>query len=147
MREATSARSVYADDRGELKSSCSENSTQYSEIEKESLGAAATATKAHEKGKADQPQRHDNMIPVERTITLFAKSTHIRIARAFAYALTLGTLKAWCILLPLLMIRLTEHERASLAFIALKSLNPEQAVKVADAAINSEVSHNVRTSQ
>ncbi|WP_439524657.1 hypothetical protein [Marivita sp.] len=68
-------------------------------------------------------------------MSLFAKRNHKKIARAFGFALTLGSNAAWFKFGFLLQVRLTSRERAALAFMALKSLERGEAINVALAAI------------
>ena len=68
-------------------------------------------------------------------MSLFAKRVHKKIARAFGFALTLGTDVAWFKFGFLLKMRLTSRERAALALMALKTLKRDEAIKVALAAI------------
>ena len=63
---------------------------------------------------------------------------HIRAARMLGYTLTLGTQDAWWGMVPVLMARLTPQERASLAFMALKSLGAADAALTARAALGGE---------
>lgn len=68
-------------------------------------------------------------------MSLFAKRSHKKIVRAFGYVLTLGTDIAWFKFRKLLKKRLTTHERAALAFMVITSLDRDEAIKVALAAI------------
>lgn len=52
---------------------------------------------------------------------------HLKLVRMLGYILTLGTQDAWFGLVPVLKARLNEHERTCLAFMALKSLDRENA--------------------
>ena len=61
---------------------------------------------------------------------------HLKVVRMLGYVLTLGTQDAWWGLVPVLMARLTVEERASLAFMALFSLDHECASQTADAALS-----------
>jgi hypothetical protein len=65
----------------------------------------------------------------------FAKDGHKRVARCLGYALTLATPQAWLDLSLILMARLSNAERAGLAYAALISLNPDDAHDVASLAI------------
>ncbi|OSQ46760.1 hypothetical protein [Marivita geojedonensis] len=64
----------------------------------------------------------------------FAKSDHKRVARCVGYALTLGNEAAWHGLTTVLISRLSDQERAALAFAALMSLSDEHASAVAEVA-------------
>lgn len=56
--------------------------------------------------------------------------------KSLGYVLTLGTQDAWRDFLTLLKLHLTPKERAALAFISLKSLDENDAVLTAEAAIH-----------
>lgn len=68
-------------------------------------------------------------------MSMFAKDNHKRIAKAMGFALTLGTESAWHGLTIVLMSRMTDAERASLAFATLKSLSEKHAYMAASAAL------------
>lgn len=68
-------------------------------------------------------------------MSLFAKREHKAIARVMGYTLTLGTDNAWWGLRASLQHRLEPHERAALAFMALKSLEPDQAALTTELAL------------
>ena len=61
---------------------------------------------------------------------------HLKVVRMVGYVLTLGTQDAWLGLVPVLMARLTVDERAALAFMALNSLDREDATMTAEAALS-----------
>lgn len=63
------------------------------------------------------------------------KPAHLKAVRALGYTLTLGDQAAWWGLVPVLMARLTVEERAALAFMALKSLDRDDATMTAEAAL------------
>ena len=65
----------------------------------------------------------------------FAKDRHKRIAKNLGCVLTMGTESAWHELTIILMARLTEAERASLAFATLNSLSEDHAYMTASAAL------------
>lgn len=69
-------------------------------------------------------------------MSLYAKREHKCVARCVGYVLTLGTTDAWWGIVPVLATRLTVHERAALAFIALKALDRETALMTAEAALS-----------
>ncbi|WP_422032228.1 hypothetical protein [Roseovarius sp.] len=52
-----------------------------------------------------------------------------------SYVLTLGTQVAWWGLVPVFKARLTAQERAALAFMSLKSMDRDDAVMTAEAAL------------
>lgn len=64
----------------------------------------------------------------------WAKSEHKKVARCIGYALTLGDEAAWHGLTIVLMARLSDEERAALAFAALMSLSDDHASAVAEVA-------------
>ena len=59
-----------------------------------------------------------------------------KIARCVGYAAWLDTPDAWLGLPIVLAARLEPHQRAALAYAALRSLDPEHAAVTADLAIN-----------
>lgn len=65
----------------------------------------------------------------------WAKGEHKKVARCIGYALTLGTEAAWHGLTIVLMARLSDQERAALAFAAMMSLSDEHASAVAEVAV------------
>lgn len=68
-------------------------------------------------------------------MSLFAKREHKAAARVLGYTLTLDTETAWWGLRASLQHRLEPHERAALAFMALKSLEPDHATLTAELAL------------
>lgn len=60
------------------------------------------------------------------------KQSHLRATRVCAYALTLGTHDAWEAASAVWQARLTESERATLSWAALRSLHHDEAVAVAE---------------
>ncbi|MFZ3583992.1 hypothetical protein ACOI1H_17725 [Loktanella sp. DJP18] len=67
-----------------------------------------------------------------RTIELMHPA-HQSVARAICYALTLDHVDAWAVLPVILQARLDERERSALAYVALRSMEEENAAKVAGA--------------
>ena len=65
----------------------------------------------------------------------YAKRAHKAVARAIGYALTLGDASSWDKLTSLLILRLSDAERAALAYSSLRSLCAEHAALVVEAAI------------
>ncbi|MEM1150774.1 MAG: hypothetical protein AAGI03_09475, partial [Pseudomonadota bacterium] len=65
----------------------------------------------------------------------WAKDPHKRTARMLGYVLTLGTHDAWFGFRTVVQQRLTIEERTCLAFMALKALPHDDALKTAEAAI------------
>ncbi|WP_238368901.1 hypothetical protein [Heliomarina baculiformis] len=57
-------------------------------------------------------------------------------SKMLGYSLTLGDFDAWFAFSAVATVRLSETERAALAFAALKSLSPSKAELAADAAIS-----------
>jgi len=68
-------------------------------------------------------------------MSMFAKGNHKRVAKAIGFALMLGTESAWHGLTIILMARLTDAERSSLAFATLNSLSEKHAYMTASAAL------------
>jgi hypothetical protein len=66
----------------------------------------------------------------------YAKDAHKRIARLVGYALTLDQVDVWWMLSTLMRAHLTVTERASLALMALKSLDRDDAVQTVEAAFS-----------
>ncbi|MHC9235910.1 hypothetical protein ACX9MO_09700 [Pseudooceanicola sp. 502str34] len=62
------------------------------------------------------------------------RPAHLSTVKALGYALTLGDSSAWWGLVPVFAARLTREERAHLAFMVLKSLDPEASCATAAAA-------------
>lgn len=58
-----------------------------------------------------------------------------RVSRSLGYALWLNTSDAWVGFAVVLSARLTSHQRAALAYAALRSLDDETAYKTASAAL------------
>lgn len=58
-----------------------------------------------------------------------------RVSRSLGYALWLNTSDAWVGFAVVLSARLTSHQRAALAYAALRSLSPEEAAMTAEMAI------------
>ncbi|WP_334061376.1 hypothetical protein [Limimaricola cinnabarinus] len=58
-------------------------------------------------------------------------------SKMLGYCLTLGTADAWTGFSQVAIVRLSETERAALAFFALNSLDPDQAERAAAASIKS----------
>ena len=80
---------------------------------------------------------HDKKTPKrgKSAMSLYAKDSHKRAAKSLGFALTLGTESAWHSLTIILMARLTEAERAQLAFATLNSLSENHAYMTASAAL------------
>ena len=69
------------------------------------------------------------------SLSNFMRPAHKRMSRMLGYCLTLGTANAWSDFAQVAAIRLTEIERASLAFAMLRSLSPASAELTAGAAL------------
>lgn len=65
-----------------------------------------------------------------------AKPAHKRAARTLGYALTCGTEATWWLFAALIGMILTPEERAALAFMALSALDYDDAIIVADIALD-----------
>lgn len=61
--------------------------------------------------------------------------SHLKAVRSFGYALFLGQESAFWGLVPVFTARLTPPERKALAFMTLKSIDHEEAVMTAEAAL------------
>jgi hypothetical protein len=73
--------------------------------------------------------------PNNRNGMRYAKRAHKAVARAIGYALTLGDASSWDKLTLLLILRLSDAERAALAYSSLRSLSADHAALVVEAAI------------
>ena len=67
-------------------------------------------------------------------MTLYAKPGHKSVSRGVGCALTRGTADAWLGLVTVLRGRLSDDERAALAFAALKPLGDDTALLTIEAA-------------
>lgn len=74
--------------------------------------------------------------PRRSALSKWAKDEHKRVARTIGYVLTLGSQEAWSGLVTVLAARLSIEERACLAFMALKAMDPDTATKTAKAALS-----------
>ena len=63
---------------------------------------------------------------------------HKRMSRTLGYCLTLGSFDAWSKFTTVAALRLTDTERAALAYAALKSLSPDHAELTAATVLESE---------
>lgn len=59
-----------------------------------------------------------------------------RVSRSIGFALWVGTAEQWLGLQLILRVRLSDHQRAALAFQALKSLDYDTACMTADLALS-----------
>lgn len=71
----------------------------------------------------------------KNAMSLFAKEPHKKAARMLGYALTLGGHDVWHGCALIFRARLTPQERAALAWAGLRSLDHEDAEKVAHAIL------------
>ena len=102
---------------------------------KENTGAAATAPGVKIAKKPLGSCRKNTTSKGKSAISLYGKDGHKRIAKAVGFALTIGSTAAWHALTILLIARLTEAERAGLAYSAMRSLDEDNAYAVASLAI------------
>ncbi|WP_099828232.1 hypothetical protein [Oceaniglobus indicus] len=68
-------------------------------------------------------------------MSLYAKPAHKAVARMVGYVLTLGDSASWHGLTMVLIARLSDTERAALAYAALNSLDDADAYKTASVAL------------
>lgn len=73
--------------------------------------------------------------PPKSAMSKWAKPEVKSASRMFGYCLTLDTQDGWWGLVPVLQARLSLHQRVCLAFMALKSIDPENAAKTSDAVL------------
>jgi len=99
---------------------------------KENTGAAATVLGVNQDKKTASFRRNNTP---KSAMSLYAKDRHKKAAKGLGFALTLGTESAWHSLTIILMARLTEAERAALAFATLNSLSENHAYMTASAAL------------
>jgi hypothetical protein len=72
---------------------------------------------------------------MKNAMSLYAKDEHKRAARMLGYALTRGTADAWLDAAAVFAARLTQQERAGMAFAALKAMDRDDAAMTAEAAL------------
>ncbi|AZQ66960.1 hypothetical protein EF888_07310 [Silicimonas algicola] len=70
------------------------------------------------------------------TLSRHMKPAHKAASRALGYALTLDDMEGWEAFSALIEARLSERERAGLAFAALRSQSETHAAWTAEAAVN-----------
>ncbi len=104
-------------------------------LTKENARAAATAPGVNQDKKTASFRGDSTPKRRRSAMSMFAKDNHKRIAKVLGFALTLGTESAWHGLTIILMARLSEAERASLAFASLNSLSEKHAYMTASAAL------------
>lgn len=105
------------------------------ESAKKNPDALAGAVEAKLDVKAHCFRGEDTAKPSANAMMKFAKPEHKRMSRTLGYALTLGTFDAWAGFTAVAAARMSDTERASLAFAALNSLDLDQAEMVAAAVI------------
>lgn len=99
--------------------------------------AASEATEHGVKWCETEQKSHEDNTPKRgrSAMSKWAKPAHKKTARAIGYALTLGDEAAWHGLTIVLMARLSDEERAAMAFAALMSLSDEHKAAVCDAVL------------
>lgn len=105
------------------------------ELSKENPGALAGATGARTSLNMNRVRRESILKRPGNAMAKYAKGSHKVIAKMIGYCLTMGTSDGWVGFSVVARIRLTEPERAALAYAALNSLPPEQATMTAAASI------------
>jgi hypothetical protein len=103
--------------------------------QKENARAAVAEPGVNHDKKTASVRVHNTSRRHRSAMSMFAKGNHKRVAKAIGFALTLGTESAWHGLTIILMGRLTEAERAALAFATLNSLSEKHAYMTASAAL------------
>jgi hypothetical protein len=88
--------------------------------------AGATGVTLHEKVGINS-RRNGTAKPRFNAMSKYAKRAHKAAARMLGYALTLGDEAAWHSMTIVLMAKLTDRERAALAYAALNSLDEDTA--------------------
>ncbi|NRB17235.1 MAG: hypothetical protein HRU33_06555 [Rhodobacteraceae bacterium] len=101
-------------------------------LTKENAGSAATAPSVNYHKKTASFRRNNIH---KSAMSLYAKDRHKKVAKGLGFALTLGDESAWHGLTIILMARLSEAERASLAFATLNSLSENNTYMTASAAL------------
>jgi len=91
-------------------------------------GAISLVAQKNQQPKHTPKQRRSAM-------SKYGKADHKRAAKTLGYALTLGDVTAWHGFTIVLLARLTERERAALAFAAFNSLDHNNAYKTASVAL------------
>lgn len=107
-----------------------------SNLTNENPGATAIATGVDNVETLENSQPHNTPKTGRSAMSKYAKDGHKRIARLVGYALTLDEADAWWTLSALMRAHLTVAERASLALMALKSLDPDDALQAVEAAFS-----------
>lgn len=105
-----------------------ENSALPNRSEKKNAGAEATATDVNS-------CKNGSYRTANNTPKWGKDSTHNRAGRTVEFALTMGTSDAWHAASFVFAARLTEAERAALAYAALHSLDNDTAYMTASAAL------------
>ena len=106
------------------------------ETSKENPGALAGATGAQKNKKAAKLRTNNTPKGTKSAMLKWAKPAHKRVARAIGFFLTLGiTGDRAAGLATIFAARLTEDERAGIAYAALRSMSEDNAYQVANIAI------------
>lgn len=100
------------------------------------VGTVATATQAENVESLEKSQLKCTTKSLRSEMSKYAKDNHKRIARLVGYALTLDQVDAWWMLSALMRAHLTVTERTSLTFMALKSLDRDDAMQTVEAAFS-----------
>lgn len=109
-------------------------------MQTEKRNAATSAKVSGVKSKAgsfpteNTPKRQSN------AMSLYAKPAHKAVARSIGYALTTGDAQGWAAHTAVLLLRLSDVERAALAYAALQSLHIDHEAPVIAAALDWELS-------
>lgn len=102
---------------------------------KKNAASAVTDNGVKSDKKAANFRGNDTPKRRRSAMSLYGKDAHKWVAKAIGYALNLGTESAWRGLTIVLMARLSDEERAALAFAALSSLSDDHAYLTASVAL------------
>lgn len=108
-------------------------------LAKKNPDALTGATGATVLEKRDVSHTDDTPKPGRNAMSLYAKDAHKAVARMVGYALTLGDSDSYLALSDVLALRLTDQERAGLAYAALRALDTDNAENIAAAVLGWEV--------
>jgi len=101
----------------------------------ENPGALAGATGAKFNEGLGKPPVQNTPKRDASAMSKYGKRVHKRMAKALGYALTLGTPSAWYNFRAILLLSMSDVERAALAYAVLGSLSPDQIDETVDAVI------------
>lgn len=73
---------------------------------------------------------------MSNTISRHIRPPYKAVSLSLGYALTVGEFECWQAFSVAIQVRLTESERAALAFSALRAQSPDQAAITADVVLN-----------